>query len=71
MAVTVKVRGPNKTVASLSPAQAEAAKDIIVSMMNQELTPKTAEALILETCAGLGIPLVFEAARSNKEKKTK
>ncbi len=70
MAVTVQVRGPNKTVATLTPAQAEAAKDIIVSMMNQEMTAKKAEQLITEKCAGLGIPLTFAPAPEKTKKAT-
>lgn len=57
--VTIKVRGPDGTVATLSPAQADACNPILVDLMNQEIRAKEADKRIAIRCEELGIPLQF------------
>lgn len=63
MSVTVKLKGPNKTEATLSTAQAESVKDIIIDMMNREITRKEAEKRIVARCNERGMPLEFTASK--------
>lgn len=61
MAVTIMLKGPNKTVATLTKEQADIANPVLVDMMNKEITRKKAEEKIALLCEQAGIPLAFEA----------
>ena len=59
MTVTVKVKGPDGTVATLSARQAEACNEILLALMNQEIKAKEADRRIGIRCEELGMPLQF------------
>lgn len=61
MTFKIKIKGPNKTVATVSDSQFKIVEPIIVSMMNKEITLKQCERSVADTLQQLGDPLVFVA----------
>ena len=59
MAVTIKVKGADGTVATLTPQQADACNNILLDLMNQEIRAKEADKRIGILCEELGMPLQF------------
>ncbi|MBK4735987.1 hypothetical protein [Noviherbaspirillum pedocola] len=59
MTFAIKVRGPGKTGATLSQEQFDGCEDILVKLMNQELSVKAADAAIAVKCEEVGLPLQF------------
>jgi hypothetical protein len=57
--LVIKIKGPDKTSASLDKAQFDIVQGVIISMMNGELTKQVAEDTIILKLEKAGLPLQF------------